>query len=256
LAFSLLGGKGIIFYVDKIQIILIRISIFTPKLFTMEIGEEILAIKQNIPVNVKLVAVSKTKPNEDILSAYNTGHNVFGENKVQDLVSKFESLPKDIEWHFIGHPQSNKVKYIAPFVSLIHGVDSLKLLKVIDKEGSKNSRVVNCLLQFHIAAEATKFGLLIDEAKTILDSEEFKSLKFVKIAGVMGMATYTDNENQIKKEFSSLKNIFNLLKNEYFSDSKEFSEISMGMSGDYRLAIEEGSTMIRVGSKIFGNRNY
>ena len=222
----------------------------------MEIGKEILAIKQSIPANVKLVAVSKTKPNEDIMAAYNVGHKIFGENKVQDLAGKYESLPKDIEWHFIGHPQSNKVKYIAPFVALIHGVDSLKLLKVIDKEGSKNNRVIHCLLQFHIATEATKFGLSVDEAKAILESEEFKKLKFVEIAGVMGMATYTDDIDWIRNEFRTLKNIFNLLKNEYFSGSEIFTEISMGMSGDYKIAVEEGSTMIRVGSKIFGARNY
>ncbi len=222
----------------------------------MEIGKEILAIKQSIPANVKLVAVSKTKPNEDIMAAYNVGHKIFGENKVQDLVGKYESLPKDIEWHFIGHPQSNKVKYIAPFVALIHGVDSLKLLKVIDKEGRKNNRVIHCLLQFHIATEATKFGLSVDEAKAILESEEFKKLKFVEIAGVMGMATYTDDADWIRNEFRTLKNIFNLLKNEYFSGSEIFTEISMGMSGDYKIAVEEGSTMIRVGSKIFGARNY
>jgi pyridoxal phosphate enzyme (YggS family) len=222
----------------------------------MEIGKEILAIKQNIPANVKLVAVSKTKPNEDIMAAYNVGHKIFGENKVQDLVSKYESLPKDIEWHFIGHPQSNKVKYIAPFVALIHGVDSLKLLKVINKEGGKNNRVIHCLLQFHIATEATKFGLSVDEAKVILDSDEFKKLKFVEIAGVMGMATYIDDVDWIRNEFRTLKNIFNLLKNEYFSNSEIFTEISMGMSGDYKIAVEEGSTMIRVGSKIFGARNY
>jgi len=222
----------------------------------MEIGKEILAIKQSIPANVKLVAVSKTKPNEDIMAAYNVGHKIFGENKVQDLAGKYESLPKDIEWHFIGHPQSNKVKYIAPFVALIHGVDSLKLLKVIDKEGSKNNRVIHCLLQFHIATEATKFGLSVDEAKAILESEEFKKLKFVEIAGVMGMATYTDDTDWIRNEFRTLKNIFNLLKNEYFSGSEIFTEISMGMSGDYKIAVEEGSTMIRVGSKIFGARNY
>ncbi len=222
----------------------------------MNIENKISEIKQSIPTNIKLVAVSKTKPNEDIMAAYNVGHKIFGENKIQDLVGKYEALPKDIEWHFIGHPQSNKVKFIAPFVHLIHGVDSLKLLKVINKEGQKNSRVVNCLLQFHIAEESTKFGLSLDEAKDILLSDDFRSLKNIAIAGVMGMATYTDNIGQIKKEFSTLKNIFNLLKNEYFSDSKIFKEISMGMSGDYLAAIEEGSTMIRVGSKIFGARNY
>ena len=190
------------------------------------------------------------------MDAYNSGHKIFGENKVQDLVKKQEELPKDIEWHFIGHPQSNKVKFIAPFIHLIHGVDSLKLLKVINKEAQKNNRVVKCLLQFHIAEESTKFGLLIDEAKTILESEEFVAFNNVAIAGVMGMATNTDNINQIKKEFSTLKNIFNLLKNEYFSNSEIFTEISMGMSHDFKIAVEEGSTLIRVGSKIFGARNY
>ncbi len=222
----------------------------------MDIGKEILAIKKELPENITLVAVSKTKPNEDIMAAYNVGHKIFGENKVQDLVTKYETLPKDIEWHFIGHPQSNKVKYIAPFISLIHGVDSLKLLKVINKEAAKNSRTVNCLLQFHIATEATKFGLSINEAREILKSEAFQNLKNIDIVGVMGMATFTEDKNQIRNEFGTLKNIFNLLKNEYFSASKKFVEISMGMSNDYGLAVEEGSTMVRVGSKIFGARNY
>lgn len=222
----------------------------------MDIGKNISAIKQNIPASVKLVAVSKTKPNEDILIAYNSGHNIFGENKVQDLVQKQEALPKDIEWHFIGHPQSNKVKFIAPFISLIHGVDSLKLLKTINKEGLKNNRIVNCLLQFHIAEESTKFGLSIEEARGILVSGEFQSLKNICIAGVMGMASNTDNKDQIKNEFNVLKNIFNTLKNEYFLNSVKFVEISMGMSNDYLIATEEGSTLIRVGSKIFGARNY
>jgi len=202
------------------------------------------------------VAVSKTKPIEDILAAYNVGQRIFGENKVQDLVRKHEDLPKDIQWHFIGHPQSNKVKYIAPFIRLIHGVDSLKLLKIINKEGKKNKRIINCLLQFHIAEESTKFGLNLSEAREILMSDEFSGFENVAIVGVMGMATYTDNIDQIRKEFSTLKNIFVTLKNEYFSDSDNFGEISMGMSGDYPVAIEEGSTLIRVGSIIFGKRNY
>ena len=222
----------------------------------MNVGNNISEIKNSIPAGVKLVAVSKTKPNEDIMAGYNSGHKIFGENKVQDLVQKHEELPKDIEWHFIGHPQSNKVKFIAPFIHLIHGVDSLKLLKVINKEGQKNNRIVNCLLQFHIAEESTKFGLSLEEAETILGSSDFVSLKNVAIAGVMGMATYTDNKSQIKKEFHLLKNIFNSLKNEYFSDSKIFKEVSMGMSADYPIAVEVGSTLIRVGSNIFGARNY
>jgi pyridoxal phosphate enzyme (YggS family) len=203
-----------------------------------------------------LVAVSKTKPNEDILEAYHAGHKIFGENKVQDLVQKYEQLPKDIEWHFIGHPQTNKVKYIAPFIGLIHGVDSLKLLKVIDREAKKNSREIECLLQFHIAKEETKFGLTLNEAKEIIESNEFKSFKNVIVTGVMGMATYTDDDEQIRNEFKMLNSIFNTLKKEYFSEVKRFTEISMGMSDDYHIAVEEGSTLIRVGSKIFGERNY
>ncbi|WP_167609179.1 YggS family pyridoxal phosphate-dependent enzyme [Maribellus sediminis] len=222
----------------------------------MDIGKNILAITTNLPEGVKLVAVSKTKPNEDILEAYNAGQRIFGENKVQDLTKKYEELPKDIEWHFIGHPQSNKVKYIAPFISLIHGVDSLKLLKIINKEGQKNERKIKCLLQFHIAEESTKFGLDIQEARDVLDSEEFKNFANVEIAGVMGMATYTDDETQIRNEFRMLYNIFTQLKNEYFSAADSFYEISMGMSDDYPIAVEEGSTMVRVGSKIFGARNY
>ena len=222
----------------------------------MDIGKNILEFKQSLPQGVKLVAVSKTKPNQDILAAYNVGHKIFGENKIQDLIHKFEELPKDIEWHFIGHPQTNKLKYIAPFISLIHGVDSLKLLKAINKEGVKNNRVIKCLLQFHIAEETTKFGLSEPEAFDILESNEFKELEKVEVVGVMGMATYTYDENQIRNEFRMLNNIFNTLKNKYFSQSKSFAEISMGMSDDFPIAIEEGSTLVRVGSKIFGTRNY
>lgn len=222
----------------------------------MSIAGNIETIKKKLPKGVKLVAVSKTKPCEDILEAYHAGHKIFGENKVQELVKKYELLPKDIEWHFIGHPQTNKVKFIAPFVKLIHGVDSLKLLKVVDVEAAKNKRQICCLLQFHIADEDTKFGLTLSEAREILESEEFKSLKNVVVAGVMGMATYTDNIQQISNEFRTLKTIFKSLKNEYFAGSKTFTEISMGMSDDYIIAIEEGSTLVRVGSKIFGERNY
>ena len=222
----------------------------------MNIAENIDSIKKKLPKGVRLVAVSKTKPIEDILEAYNAGHKIFGENKVQDLVQKYEELPKDIDWHFIGHPQTNKVKYIAPFISLIHGVDSLKLLKVINNEAKKNNREVECLLQFHIAEEETKFGLTLNEAREILGSDEFKSFKNVIVSGVMGMATYTDNHEQIRNEFKMLNTIFNTLKNEYFSGVKKFTEISMGMSDDYQIAVEEGSTLIRVGSKIFGERNY
>lgn len=222
----------------------------------MEIANNLLELKKGLPPGVQLVAVSKTKPNEDILEAYQAGQRVFGENKVQDLAQKYEELPKDIEWHFIGHPQTNKVKYMAPFVSLIHGVDSLKLLKTIDKEAAKNKRTIRCLLQFYIAEESTKFGLSEEEAVEMLNTGEVQKLQNVEIAGVMGMATYTDDENQIRKEFRVLHNIFSVLKNKYFSAADSFREISMGMSDDYPLAIEEGSTMIRVGSKIFGERNY
>ncbi len=221
----------------------------------MDIAKNISGIKQTLPKGVKLVAVSKTKPNEDILAAYHSGHKIFGENKVQDLAKKYEELPKDIEWHFIGHLQKNKVKYIAPFVSLIHGVDSLKLLEIINKEGTKNKRAIPCLLQFHIAEETTKFGLSIEEAHGLLGSGKFKSLKNIQIRGVMGMATYTEDEGQVAGEFKSLKNIFDTIKKGYFQNTKEFCEISMGMSDDYLLAVGEGSTMVRVGSKIFGGRN-
>jgi len=222
----------------------------------MGIAENILKLKSELAEGVTLVAVSKTKPNEDILAAYEVGQRVFGENKVQELAAKYEQLPKDIEWHFIGHLQTNKVKYIASFVNLIHGVDSLKLLNTIDKEGAKVKRTINCLLQFHIAEEETKFGLDLNEAKEILSSDEFASMQNVQVCGVMGMATYTDDEAQIRKEFRQLKNIFNQIKAEFFGENDSFSEISMGMSGDYQLAIQEGSTMVRVGSFIFGQRYY
>lgn len=222
----------------------------------MDIAGNINSIKKDLPEKVRLVAVSKTKPNEDILEVYHAGHKIFGENKAQELVQKYEQLPKDIEWHFIGHPQTNKIKFIAPFIQLIHGVDSLKLLKIIDKEAKKNNRQIACLLQFHIAEEDTKFGLSLSEAKEMLESTAFKTFQNVVVAGVMGMATYTENLEQVRNEFSRLSAIFNTLKNEYFSGSKNFCEISMGMSDDYHIAVEEGSTMIRVGSKIFGERNY
>lgn len=222
----------------------------------MNIAENLNKIATTIPENVTLVAVSKTKPNEYIQEAYQAGHRVFGENRPQELKQKYDELPKDIEWHFIGHPQSKQVKYFSAFVHLIHGIDSLKLLQVINKEGLKHNRVINCLLQFHIAQEETKFGLDIDEAKAILASDDFKGLQNIQIAGVMGMATYTNNMNQVRNEFRDLKNIFNVIKTDYFANSNAFKEISMGMSGDYQLAIEEGSTMVRVGSSIFGNRFY
>ena len=222
----------------------------------MSISENILKIKKNIPQNVKLIAVSKTKPNEDILEAYNSGHKLFGENKVQDIVKKYEDLPKDIEWHFIGHLQRNKVKFIVPFARLIHAVDSLKLLKKIDDEAAKNKLTVNCLMQIHIARESSKFGLDINELREILSSEEYSSMENIEIAGLMGMATFTENKEIIKNEFDFLSKCFKEIKNEFFSNKDNFKEISMGMSDDYDIAVESGSTMIRVGSIIFGERNY
>lgn len=218
------------------------------------IEENIRRIKSQIPENVTLVAVSKTKPAADILTAYNAGHRDFGENKVQELVDKHEQLPKEIQWHLIGHLQTNKVKYIAPFVHLIHAIDSFKLLKEVNKQAVKCNRIIDCLLQFHIAEEETKFGFDYDEVISILESDEIKSLKNINITGVMGMATFTQDNEQIKREFSTLKRYFTQLQSTYFKGKNDFTIVSMGMSGDYRLAIEEGSTMIRVGSSIFGNR--
>lgn len=206
------------------------------------------------PTNTKLVAVSKTKPAAQILEIYNQGHKIFGENKAQELSEKYETLPKDIEWHFIGHLQTNKVKYIAPFVSLIHGVDSFKLLSEINKQANKHNRVVDCLLQFHIAEEQTKFGLDKETATSLLNEERFKELKNIRIVGVMGMATFTKDEQQVRKEFKILHGFFKTVKNEFFPTQSSFKEVSMGMSGDYKIAIEEGSTIVRVGSLIFGSR--
>jgi len=222
----------------------------------MSIAENIDLVKANLPAHVQLIAVSKTKPVSLLMEAYAHGQRAFGENKVQELAWKFEELPKDIEWHFIGHMQTNKVKYIASFVHLIHGVDSFKLLKTIDNEAKKVNRIIPCLLQFHIAEEETKFGFSIAEVTEMLQSDEFHQLKNIRISGVMGMATYTDNETQIHKEFTCLKSYFDRLKSGYFADQPEFKEISMGMSGDYLIAIEEGSTMVRIGSTIFGERSY
>ncbi len=218
------------------------------------IAEKLIEIKNTLPKEVTLVAVSKTKPNEAILEAYQAGQRIFGENKVQEVCEKQESLAKDIKWHLIGHLQTNKVKFIAPFVSLIHAVDSMKLLIEINKEAVKNNRIIDCLLQFYIAEEETKFGLSLEEATTILKDEIFLNLKNINIVGVMGMASFTDNKDQIKTEFRTLKNYFEILKSNHFKFNAEFKEISMGMSGDYQLAIEEGSTMVRVGSSIFGGR--
>ncbi len=220
----------------------------------MSIEECIAAIRNEINESVTLVAVSKTKPVEAILAAYTTGQREYGENKVQELVAKYELLPKDIHWHLIGHLQSNKVKYIAPFVNLIHSVDGLKLLTEINKQALKNNRIIDCLLQFHVATEETKFGLYQSEAIELLDSKEYTSMKNIRVVGIMGMASFTENESLIRSEFQSLKSIFHSLKESHFPGDNAFKEISMGMSGDYKIAIEEGSTMIRVGSTIFGSR--
>ena len=216
----------------------------------MNILENTLSILNQLPMEVKLVAVSKTKSNNDILESYKAGQRIFGENKVQEMTRKYEVLPKDIQWHMIGHVQSNKVKYMAPFVALIHGVDSLKLLKEINKQALKNNRVINCLLQVHIARESTKFGLSNIECIEALIAAE--SLENIIIKGLMGMATFTDDQSQIEQEFDGLKQLYDKLAVKY----SEFEILSMGMSGDYHIAITKGSNMIRVGSKIFGERNY
>lgn len=218
----------------------------------MRISDNLNTIKSNLPENVTLVAVSKTKPNSDILEAYHAGQRIFGENKIQEMATKWESLPKDIEWHMIGHVQRNKVKYMAEFVSLIHGVDSLKLLKEIEKQAGKHKRRINCLLQIHIAEEDTKFGMSEEELNALLLSEERKSMNYVNIVGLMGMATFTGDEQQIQKEFDYLKKIFDNNKLRF----PELEILSMGMSGDYKIAIDAGSNMVRIGSSIFGERNY
>lgn len=207
------------------------------------------------PQTVRLVAVTKTKPVAMLAEAYAAGSRIFGENKVQEMAEKQPQLPQDIQWHLIGHLQSNKVKYIAPFVSLIHSVDSLKLLQEINKQAAKNNRVIDCLLQIHIAEEETKFGLSAEEALELLHSADVQQLSHIRITGLMGMATNTDDETQIRKEFRGLKQLFDQL-GEFRSDNVVFSELSMGMSGDYLIAAEEGSTLVRVGSAIFGNRSY
>jgi len=216
------------------------------------IKENLQEIKAQLPEQVTLVAVSKTKPIADIQEAYDAGQRVFGENKIQEMVAKYDALPKDIQWHMIGHLQRNKVKYMAHFVDLIHGVDSFKTLVEINKQAKKHNRIIKCLLQAHIAEESTKFGLSFNEITEILASEELKTLKNIEIVGLMGMATFTDDKPQIKNEFSSLATLFKKLNTEY----QTLSVLSMGMSGDFKIAIDTGSTMIRVGSSIFGHRNY
>lgn len=222
----------------------------------MTIAENIQKIKNDLPAGVKLIAVSKTRPDENILEAYMAGQRCFGENRAQEMASKFQVLPADIEWHFIGHLQSNKVRYIAPFVSLVQSVDSLNLLEVINHEAVKNKRIIPCLLEIYIAKEETKSGLSEYETRELLKSEAFKKMTNIRIDGVMGMATFTDDMNQVRQEFRELKKLFDDLRREYFGGKENFRDLSMGMSSDYPVAIEEGSTMVRIGTSIFGERNY
>jgi pyridoxal phosphate enzyme (YggS family) len=220
----------------------------------IDISSNIISLKSQIPSSVKLVAVSKTKPVSDILTAYNAGQKYFGENRVQEILNKKDSLPDDIEWHLIGHLQTNKVKLVVPFISMIQSVDSYKLLSIINAESLKINRTVDCLLQIHIAAEETKFGFSFNEICEVFETHEFENLKNVRINGLMGMATFTGDKSKIEREFSFLADCFKTLKNRYFSKSPHFKELSMGMSGDYEIALKAGSTMIRIGSLIFGER--
>ena len=221
----------------------------------MSIADNIKSLKNETDIiNVTLIAVSKTKSEEEVMEAYQAGQRLFGENMVQELVEKYEHLPKDIEWHLIGHLQSNKVKYIAPFISMIESVDSLKLLQEIDKHAQKHNRVIDCLLQVYIADEETKYGLGFDEVIELLRSDEYKALQHVRIRGVMGIATNTDNIKQIREEFYELKTFFDGIKQSYFRKESRFDVVSMGMSSDYKVAIEQGSNMVRLGSTIFGER--
>ena len=235
---------------------LIGFTIFAAPKPTTMIKENLEKIRATLPKSVTLVAVSKTKPVSDLQEAYDAGQRIFGENHALEMRDKHEALPQDIQWHFIGHLQTNKIKYIIPFVTLIHSIDTANLLEAVNKEATKHNRVVDCLLQFHIAQEETKFGLNLEEARQLLDSEAFKQMANVRICGVMGMATFTDDEDEIRKEFKHLKGIFDTLKQEYFANQPQFKELSMGMSDDYPIAVEEGATLVRVGSKIFGARNY
>jgi pyridoxal phosphate enzyme (YggS family) len=229
-------------------------SNFTPLCYMSVIAENIIRLKKELPVNVKLVAVSKTKDIDDIMEAYNAGHRAFGENRVQELMSKYEHVPADIQWHMIGHLQRNKVKYIAGFINMIESVDSEKLLRAINKEAVKEERIIDCLLQFHIAREETKFGFSREEAMEMISSGVLDELGNVNIRGVMGMATFTDDMDRVRSEFIYLRSIFDEMKKLFFSDNNNFNEISMGMSGDYKVALEEGSTMVRIGTSIFGAR--
>lgn len=221
----------------------------------MDIAANLKKIKEELG-EATLVAVSKTKPNEDIQAAYDAGQRVFGENKAREMEGKAEALPKDIQWHMIGHLQSNKVKYIAPFVSLIHSVDKLKLLKEINKRAKQNERVIDVLLQIHIAKEESKFGMDEEEVRELLQSDAYKQFENIRVVGLMGMATLTEHHDRIKTEFSDLNDLFQQIKNEYFSEEESFKILSMGMSGDYKIALSCGSTMVRIGSAIFGEREY
>ncbi|PHK30280.1 alanine racemase [Nostoc linckia z16] len=220
----------------------------------MSISENLKNIKDSLPSHVTLVAVSKTKPVADLMEAYNAGQRVFGENKVQEMTEKWEQMPKDIQWHMIGHVQTNKVKYMAPYVSLIHGIDSLKLLAEIDRQAAKHGRIIPCLLQMHIAEEDTKFGLDEAELDVLLESDDFAQMENIKISGLMGMATFTEDEEQISKEFDHLKALFDRLMQRPETSNFKPEILSMGMSGDYSIAVEHGSTMVRIGSSIFGSR--
>lgn len=219
----------------------------------MSIAQNLLDIKSSLPEHVTLVAVSKTKPVSDLMEAYEAGQRIFGENKIQEMTEKWQQMPKDIEWHMIGHVQSNKVKYMVPYVKLIHGVDSLKLLKEINRQAVRWRKNIHCLLQIHIAEEETKFGLNEEELEELLHSEEFKAMTNIKIVGLMGMATFTDNQEQIKREFNHLKVVFDQHKT-LQTPNLQLQTLSMGMSGDYQIAIDCGSTMVRIGSSIFGTR--
>ena len=222
----------------------------------MSIADNLKQVLAELPQGVRLVAVSKFHPNDAIEEAYRAGQRIFGESKVQEMTAKYESLPKDIEWHFIGHLQSNKIKYMIPYVAMIHGIDSYRLLAEVNRQAAKTGRTVNCLLQIHVAQEETKFGFTPDECKDMLSAEEWKNLTHVRICGLMGMASNTDNVDQIKQEFGLLNRLFKEIKTIWFADSDAFRELSMGMSHDYHEAIAAGSTLVRVGSKIFGERNY
>ncbi len=221
-----------------------------------DIASNVVRFRESVSPQATLVAVSKTKPMSDLQEAYDAGQRHFGENKIQEMTDKWEHLPKDIQWHMIGHTQRNKVKYMAPYVHLIHSVDSPRLAKEVNKQAAKNNRVINCLLQVYIANEETKFGFDKQELLTFIQSDAFKNLDHIHIKGLMGMATFTDNQEQVREEFKLLKSIFDIIKKEQLLDDRhQFEELSMGMTGDYQIALEEGSTMVRIGSAIFGSRN-